>query len=144
MKKTLLFLFIFMIGCANGPTRYKTLGHHKYGTYEFTKRSHPVIKPVAAIGGVVTDVTLICSDTVANIIVGIPLTFTHGGPDANGVPMNSPAVIFSPFWYPITVMALGVWPKDMYQNIFGEESQLFYDELSNKTNSSDAKSSSAD
>ena len=36
-------------------------------------------------------------------------------------------IAVSPFWYPWTVVALGVWPKEIYEEIFGVESQLFYE-----------------
>jgi len=59
-------------GCVSGPLRYKTLGNHTYGTVEFTKRATPIVKPVAAAAGLVTDAGLIATDSVITPIISIP------------------------------------------------------------------------
>jgi hypothetical protein len=130
---SLLALILIFPSCANGPCRYKSLGYYRYGTYEFTKRAHPALMPIAAVGGIATDSLLICLDTGANIIVAVPLTFTHGGPDADGILKDHSlknivsSVIVFPFWYPFTIAALGIWPEPMYEEVFGKGSQLFCD-----------------
>ena len=68
----MLCLILITAGCVSGPLRYKTLGNHTYGTVEFTKRATPIAKPIASIGGLVTDAGLIVTDTVVTPIIAIP------------------------------------------------------------------------
>jgi hypothetical protein len=115
-------------GCVHGPIRYKTMGYHKYATTEFTKRAPSVTKVVAAPAGLVTDTIITVVDIPVDIIWSIPLVFTHGGPDAAGCRDDIMiGVVTFPFWYPLTIVALNVWPKDMYEDIFGKETGIFRD-----------------
>jgi hypothetical protein len=135
MRKQIIFPLIILVvstGCLSGPCRYKTLGYNRFGTFEFTKRAHPIIKPVAAAGGIVTDAALISLDTVVNIVIGFPITW--GGPDGSGVRPDRLSelhywIMFYPLWYGTTLLALGegIWPIDVYEELFGKESPLFQD-----------------
>jgi hypothetical protein len=121
-------LCMALSGCASGPIRYKTLGYHKYATTEFTKRAPSVTKIVAAPAGVATDAIVCILDFPADVIWSIPLTFTHGGPDAAGCGDHIfIGVLTFPIWYPCTVLALNVWSKDVYEVIFGIETGAFRD-----------------
>lgn len=123
-----LALCMGLSGCAHGPIRYKTLGYHKYATTEFTKRAPSVAKVVAAPAGFLTDTVITAVDIPVDIIWSIPLVLTHGGPDAAGCRNNiTIGILTFPLWYPVTIVALNVWPKDMYEDIFGRETGIFRD-----------------
>ena len=66
-----------------------------------------------------------------NIIAAIPLTVTNGGPDASGFDIKGEPylVIFVPFWYPWTYLAMGFWPQEFYESNFGAESRLFEENI---------------
>ncbi len=125
-----VILSMGLSGCVHGPIRYKTMGYHKYATAEFTKRAPSVAKAVAAPVGLVTDTIITALDIPADIIWSIPLVFTHGGPDAAGCRGDIMiGVLTFPLWYPVTIVALNVWPKDMYEDIFGKETGIFRDDI---------------
>lgn len=120
-----LFFCGFTTGCVQGPVRYKTLGHRKYATVEFTERSHPVLKVIAAPAGLITDLLVTIIETPVVIIGSVPLVFTHGGPDGSGTDNPFIGVAAFPFWYPVQLLAVTVWPQYAYQEVFGEETGIF-------------------
>lgn len=67
----IICLTFISAGCTSGPLRYKILGNRTYGTVEFTKRSTPIIKPIAAVAGLIVDTGLIVTDTVITPVVAI-------------------------------------------------------------------------
>jgi hypothetical protein len=126
--------FLLMVaGCAHGPVRYKTLGYHKYATVEMTSAAPLLAKPIVAPIGLATDVLITAVDTPVNILWSIPLTFTHGGPDCNGIQTKDGPfftafqTLFVPFWYPFQIVAVTVWPKEMYVEVFGRETGVYRD-----------------
>jgi hypothetical protein len=126
-----------MSGCVHGPVRYKTLGYHKYATVEFTKRSEPALKVLAAPAGVITDTLVTAIDTPVIVVWSVPLVFTHGGPDAAGCKKDPwIGVITFPFWYPVQLWAVCVWPRDMYQEVFGAEAGIFRESTAKSEESS--------
>jgi hypothetical protein len=114
--KAVQFIFLFLItivsmtSCITGPVRRSTFGQYSYATVEWTKEAHPLIKPAAAIGGVISDIAITVADTVTVPLVSIPLAFYLGylGPcpptvDLKRHPIRDTIVrpIFSLIYFPI-------------------------------------------
>jgi hypothetical protein len=133
--RTKLFIVAYLVvctalsGCAHGPMRYKTFGYRKYATVEMTKRAPTCVKPVAAPVGVVCDILVTAVDIPVVLVASVPLVFTRGGPDGAGC-MKEPwiGVLMFPFWYPVQVWVVNVWPEKMYQGVFGRETGIFREE----------------
>ena len=131
-------------GCATGPVRYKTLGRYEYATIEWTKRAHVVAKPVAAVAGVVTDVGIVCADTIFTPLATIPIAARGAflGPCAasrdfsdHPVKESCCSLLFFPFWFPPAYGLSLYWQTyqapgppyfdAFYPDTWGDESTLF-------------------
>jgi hypothetical protein len=97
---------------------------------EFFQRTDGPAKPFAGVAGVPIDAAVCVGDTAADVLLMYPLTLTHGGPDAQGclydpgVPEALGCALISIIWWPATLIALQVWPEDMYSDIFGSPTGL--------------------
>ena len=75
MIQTILVIAVLITasGCATGPIRRSTLGQYSYATVEWTKKADPVLKPLAAVGGVISDTVITAGDTVFVPITSVPI-----------------------------------------------------------------------
>ena len=93
-----------------------------------TKRSPKVAKPIVFAVGIVCDLLITGVDIPVTLVWSVPLVFSHGGPDASGCKDDVMlGVLTFPLWYPIQIIAVNVWPKDMYQDVFGVETGIYRD-----------------
>ena len=125
MQKSVLLIGLLLVGgCAVGPVRYKTLGYREFATINFTKQATPIVKPVAAIGGVLTDTGIIIADTIATPVVTIPLAFEGMGPDPQPTSDRNiwTKIITAPIWFPFSYAAycgfLQFSPEEVYKKFF--------------------------
>jgi hypothetical protein len=140
----ILFVGIcFCIGCAHGPVRHHTLGYYKYASFEFTKRSHLFVKPLALTTGLATDIVLIGVDTAVTPIAAliVPDDVLEVGRDEETRSMLNLMIPTYPFTLAnIGAMGLGSGSKDEYEELFGYESSLFHDTPSDDNSVENQKS----
>lgn len=123
----MFLLFFSSGGCISGPVRYKALGYHKSAIVEFSKRSPLVLKPPAFCLGTLLDLTIVVIETPVTVIAGVPIHFKFGGPDCRGFGNIKDGLMAFPVWYPVELLAIMVWPKVAYQDVFGKETGIFAD-----------------
>ena len=140
----LIFIVFCASGCATGPLRYKTLGHYKYATAEFSSRVSLPVKPLAITGGLVTDGTIMIADTVVIPIVALPLAMKGAvfGPEPDFKKYTNEDVgdtllrlaifpVYFPWGYVLLCYFQSYAPSEkqyykmFYPGFYGEESSLF-------------------
>ncbi len=128
-----LFIQLLFLGCAMGPVRYKSFGYHKYSTIELYKKSQILLKPFGLVFGFAGDVIISSVDTPVVILYSIPLVYTHGG--VEGTKCKTPGdyivmTVFFPVWYPLEIYSLEFGKKELYKEIFGDETGIFIEKNS--------------